>query len=229
MKLSETTLSVLKNFANINPGLVFKVGNSLRTISTNKALYAEATVEESFPREFGIYDLNKLLGVLSLHENADLNFADQYLELGGVGGRSRTRIRYTEAKLIQSPPEGKSIKAATYDVSLKLSASDLLWIEKIGAVLKCPYVVISNTDGKIVVEAADVKGEIVDDSALTISDSTTATPFKFVLKVENLKLLPGDYEVFINSKGISKFVGTPVTYFVAVEQSSSFYGESKAA
>jgi hypothetical protein len=225
MKLSESTVSILKNFHSINNGLLFPAGNVLKTISANKALFAEATIAESFPQEFGIYDLSKLLGLLSLYKDADLEFTEQNLVL--KSGRSTTRLRYTDKNLIKTPPEGKSIKSATYDVELKLTQVDLEWVEKVGSILGCPYVVISNVDGKIQVEAADVKGEIVDDSSLVIGDSNNPTPFKFVIKVENLKLLSGDYDVGISSRGISRFTGKSVTYYVAVEQSSSHYGEPK--
>jgi hypothetical protein len=226
MKLSETTVAILKNFYSINNGLLFRVGNTLKTISPNKALYAEATVDESFPKEFGIYDLGKILGLLSLYQDAELSFEEQNLVL--KSGRSRTQIRYTDKALIQTPPEGKSIKSATYDVDLKLSKDDLEWVEKVGSILGCPYIVISNNEGRFSVEAVDVKGEIVDNSSLDIGEATNSTPFKFVLKVENLKLLEGDYDIAISSRGLARFTNKNVTYYVAVEQGSSFYGEPKA-
>lgn len=224
MKLSDSTITILKNFSSINPGILIREGNLLRTISTNKAILAEATVAETFPREFGVYDLSKLLGVLSLHDNPELDFQEQFISLGGVKGRARTRIRYTEPKLIQSPPN-KSIIVSGYDVKFTLSQDDLNWIEKIGAVLKCPYVVITNEDGKVVISAADVKGEAVDDSSLTVSDSGDTNDFKFSLKVENLKLLAGNYVVELAGQGIARFTNqnAPVVYYVAVEKSHSYY------
>ena len=222
MKLSEPTVAILKNFYSINNGLLFKVGNSLKTISPNKALYAEATIDESFPKEFAIYDLGKFLGLLSLYKDAELDFTEQNLVL--KSGRSTTRLRYADKSLIKTPPEGKSIKSATFDVDLKLSQVDLEWVERVGSILGCPYVVINNVDGKIQVDAADIKGEIVDDSALVVGDSPISTPFKFVLKVENLKLIPGDYDISISRRGISRFTNKNVVYYVAVEQSSSHFG-----
>jgi hypothetical protein len=234
MKLSANTLEVLKNFSSINSGILIKAGKQLRTISTNKAVLAEANIAEEFPKEVGIYDLNKLLGVLSLHDEADVHFEDQYLAIGGVGGRSRTRIRYTEAKLILAPPN-KNINLPSADLTFAFSQDDLNWVEKVGAVLKCPYLVIeskyepSNDTSEIVVSAADVKGEIVDDSSLTVGKYEGTQPFKFVLKVENLKLLAGSYKVEISSKGISRFTNEKagVTYFIAVENSFSHFGNKE--
>jgi len=226
MKLSESTIEILKNFSSINPGLVVKPGNILRTISTNKAVLAQAEVTEDFPKEFGIYDLNKVLGVLSLHENPEVDFAEEYLVLSSAGSR-RSRVRYSDVKVIIVPPD-KQINIATFDVKINLSERDLKWIEETGSVLKCPHVIIQNDGKNVVISAADAKGEGVDDSTLFIGENTSGQDFKFVLKVENLRLLPGDYTVEIASKGISKFSSKNVTYWVAVEKNLSEFGQSNA-
>jgi hypothetical protein len=227
MKLSDLTLSILKNFSTINKGIVIREGKQLRTISVNKAVLAEATVAEEFPRELGIYDLTKFLNALSLHENPELTFQEQYIALGAQGGRARTRLRYTETKLINQPPN-KSLNVPSFDVEFALSQDDLAWINKIGSILGCPNVVVSNEDGKITVSAADVKGEVVDDSSLTVGDCADPTPFKFAIKVDNLLLIPGSYKVQLTSQGIAKFTNQniPLHYFVAVEKSHTFYGKA---
>jgi hypothetical protein len=224
MKLSETTVSILKNFASINNGLVFKTGNQLRTIAASRALYAEANIAETIPQEFAIYDLNRLLGVLSLYKDAEVSFDEQNFIVSA--GRSKTRIRFTDPKMVVAPPEGKSITIKG-DVDLKkISQADLDWVDKIGTVLKCPYVVLTNNGEKVYMEVADVKGKIVDDSSLEL-EATHETPFKFVFKTENLKLLAGDYELALSPKGMARFTGTNVTYYAAFEQTSSWYGTPK--
>lgn len=228
MKLSDQTLNILKNFSTINKGIVVRPGKQLRTISINKAIFAEATVAEEFPREFGIYDLTKLLGVLSLHDT-EIEFQEHNLVLSGAGGRGRTRVRYTDTKLILAPT--KEIKVPSYDVEFALGQDDLAWIEKVGAVLNCPNVVIENNNGNVTVAAADVKGEVVDDSNLNVAKIDDATDFKFALKVENLKLLPGNYIVQASSRGVAKFSNQniPVNYWVAVESAHSYYGKKPDA
>lgn len=225
MKLSEDTVTILKNFSQINTGLTVKPGKVLRTISANKALLAEATITEEFPKEFSVYDLNKLLGVLSLHEEADLDFQESHIVFGGLGGRSKTRIRYTDPATVLSPPN-KSVNV-TYDVSITLSEDDFNWIEEVGAVLKCPQFVFTNEDGKVVLSALDVKGEVVDDASLVVGDAADDTPFRFVFKVDNLKILPGTYKVELSSRWVAKFShqSKPVVYWVAVEQASSTFGK----
>lgn len=229
MKLSDTTLSLLKNFSSINPGIVIRIGNNLRTMSINKAVFAEAEVAETFSKEFGIYDLGKVLGVLSLHTQPELELGEHYLAVKDAGGRSSTKIRYTDQKLIVAPPN-KSIGVKDFEVSFKLTKEDLNWIEKIGAVLKCPYFVVENQGGKVVILAADVKGEIVDEASITIGESNTTEAYKFVFKVDNLKLLEGSYNVAIAAKGIARFSndsGVKLTYYVTAENSHSHYGNAE--
>lgn len=222
MKLSDNTVNLLKNFSTINTGIVIKPGKTIRTISANKAVFAEASVTEDFPKEFGVYDLAKVLSVLSLYTDPVVSFEDENLVLSN--GRSKTRIRYTDTSLIKTPP-AKSINVP-FDVSFKLSVEDLQWINKIGAVLKSPHIMFENVGGKIVVAAVDAKGEITDDSVLELNEKASE-PFKFVLKVENLKVVDGSYTVEISSKGVSKFTNDAlkVTYFIAVESTLSHFGK----
>lgn len=234
MKLSDTTVEVLKNFSTINTGIVVKQGKVLRTINSSKTVLAEANVPEEFPREFAIYDLSKFLGILSLHKNdegkfdADLDFQEENVVVKGVSGRSKTKVRYTEVKLVQQPPS-KAINIPAYEVKFTLTQEDLDWIEKIGAVLKLPHVTVTNQDGNIMLSAIDVKGEIVDDSSLNVGKTEDNTPFQFTIKVENLKILAGTYVVELSARGISKFThqSKPVLYYISVEQASSSYGEKK--
>jgi hypothetical protein len=223
MKLSDTTLMILKNFATINPGLVFKPGNRIRTISSNKAILADAAVDENFPREFALYDLGKLLDVISLHDNPDLDFHENHIEFKAVGGRAKTRVRYSEPKLILSPPN-RDLKIPEFDASFVISEEDFKWVDKVSSILKCPYFTVESDGSYIKVNAVDVKGEIVDDASLDLTTNAKGNSFKYVIKNENLKLIPGDYQVDIAPNGIARFTNTTkanVTYYVAVEKNVS--------
>jgi gp45 sliding clamp, C terminal len=219
MKLSDNTLNVLKNFSTINSGIVVKPGNTLRTISSNKAILAEATVEENFPNEFGIYDLPKVLQVIDKN-SPEVEFEKEFLVFKSIG---KIRIRYTASTLILTPPN-KNINIPAYDVEFNLSAEVLNWIFGMAAVLKCPNIVVkSDGKGKAVnIWAMDVKGEIVDDATVKV-DGTSDIAFQAVIKVENLKILPGSYKVEVSSVGVSKFTNTAknITYWIAIEQASS--------
>ena len=226
MRLSENTLNVLKNFATINQGIVVKPGKVLRTISSNKAILAEANVEESFPTEFGIYDLNKLLGVISQNKNSpEVEFEKDFLVFRSVGS---IRLRYTPATLILSPPN-KNINIQDYDVEFNLSQEVLQWIFNTASILKAPNIVIKSDGGKngeINVWAMDVKGEIVDDANVKV-DGTSDIAFEAALKIENLKILQGAYKVEISSQGVSKFYNADrkLTYWIAIEQASSTFNK----
>lgn len=223
MKLSDNTLEILKNFAAINQGLVIKPGSTVRTISSNKAILAEANVAEKFPNELGIYDLHKVLSVVDKN-SPEVDFGNDSMTFSSVG---KIRIRYTASSLILSPPN-KNINIPSYDVSISLSEEILNWIFSMAAVLKCPNIVIKS-DGKnspISIWAMDVKGEIVDDACVEV-DGECDSAFQAVLKVENLKVIHGEYAVDISSAGVSRFKNKTkdLTYWIAIEQASSTFAK----
>ena len=225
MKLSENTLNVLKNFASLNQGIVIRPGNVLRTVSENKAVLAEATVEESFPNEFGIYDLHKLLSVVSSNKSSpDISFEKEYLSFTSVG---KIRIRYSDISHILAPPK-KSIELPSVDVSLDFTSEIQNWIFSTASILKAPNIVVKcNGEGEdINILAMDVKGEIVDDASVKVNGESV-TAFQAVFKVENLKILPGAYKVEISSSGVSKFTNESknVSYWIAIEKGSSKFGK----
>jgi len=221
MKLSEQTVETLKNFASINQGIVIHPGNKLRTISSSKAILAEAEIDENFTFEFGIYDLNKLLGVLTMTkgETPEVKLEKEFISFKGLGGKSSSRIRYTASNLILKPP-ASGIKA-NYEIKFELKADVLDWLFNISSVLKCPNVVIEGDGKEIVLRAMDVKGEIVDDASVEVGE--TDRTFTAALKLENLKLIPGAYTVEISSKGVSKFTSESgkLVYWVALENGHS--------
>lgn len=221
MKLSDNTVETLKNFASINQGLVIVPGNKLRTISSSKAILAEAEIDEEFKFEFGIYDLNKLLGVLTMTkgEQPEVTLEKEYISFKGLGGKASSRIRYTASNLILKPPS--SGINAKYEIKFLLPADTLDWVFNIASVLKCPNVVVEGDGSDITLRAMDVKGEIVDDAAVTVG--STDKTFRAALKIENLKLIPGEYTVEISSKGVTKFSGAKGkrTYFIALENGHS--------
>jgi len=226
MKLSSDFVDVLKNFASINSGLVFKPGNVLRTISSNKAILAQAEVDETFEQEFGVYDLNKLLALLSLNkEEAEVAIEKESLVFSGLKGKGKIKQRFTDTKLILSPPN-KNINIAKWDVEVSLTDEVFDWIFNVSSILKCPNIVIqSEGDGSgITVAALDVKGEIVDSAGVELEGSS-AKKFKAVFKIDNLKMLPGSYKVEIAAAGVSKFTHATkkLQYWVAIEAASSSF------
>jgi len=222
MILSNDFVEVLKNFSTINSGLVVKPGSTLRTISSNKTVLAEAHVDEVFEREFGIYDLNKTLGLLSLNKDKnEVAIEPEQLVFPGLKGRGKVNQRFTDPKLIMTPP-AKNINVPAYDVKFDLDADVFDWLLEVSSILKCPNIAVQSSGGDITINAVDVKDEVVDSAEYPVN-GTSATPFKAVFKIDNIKAQPGAYTVEISKLGVSKFTHKTkkLTYWIAVEAGST--------
>jgi len=224
MKLSDDTVTVLKNFSSINQSLLFKSGNTLKTISPLKTIFVEATVGENFPTEFALYDLNKLLAKVSLYKDADLAFDDDKINISA--NKKSDYIKYCSPKVIVTPPE-KPITFGNPDCSFSLSQEDLDWMRKSAGISGSPNFVFESDGSTIFFIATDVKDDSADQSKIEIGTVEDGKPFKVVMKVENFKLLDGSYDVEIAKKGLAKFKHKTVdiTYYIAIEAASSTFGE----
>lgn len=219
MKLSENTLSVLKNFSTINTGLFFKAGNTLRTVSPFKTVLAEATIDEAVPSDFGVHDLNQVLSILSLHKDApEVNVDGNNLVIRGFGDRSKITYRCCDATMIKTPPE-KNITLPTEDVAFLLTEADLDWVLKTAGVLASPNVSVVSTNGKLTLRTLDATDDSAHTETLEVSPHT-GTDVNFLFKTENWKMLPGTYAVTISAKGVAHFQNQArkIQYWIALEQ-----------
>ena len=220
MKLSDSTLTLLKNFSNINQSILFKQGKSLRTISVMKNILAEATINEELPKDFGIYDLNQFLNGLSLNNNPDLDFTnDNYVVIRE--GRSRSRYFFADPNVIVCPPE-KTIDLPTEDVSFELKTETLEKLLKAAGIYQLPDLSVIGENGAVKLVVRDKKNETSNDFAVVVGE--TEGSFVFNFKVENIKLIPGSYDVVVSSKLISKFTCREhdLSYYIALEPDSSY-------
>ena len=220
MKLSDSTLTLLKNFSNINQSILFKQGKSLRTISVMKNILAEATINEELPKDFGIYDLNQFLNGLSLHNNPDLDFAnDNFVVI--KEGRSRSKYFFADPNVIVCPPE-KSIELPTEDVSFELSTDQLDKLLKAASVYQLPDLSAIGENGVVKLVVRDKKNDTSNDYAVVVGE--TEGNFVFNFKVENIKLIPGSYDVVVSQKLLSKFTCREhdLTYYIALEPDSTY-------
>ena len=220
MKLSDKTLTLLKNFSSINQSILFKQGTSLRTISVMKNILAEATIEEDLPTDFGIYDLNQFLNGLGLHQNPDLDFENE----GHVvirEGRSRTKYFFADPAVIVTPPE-KQITLVSEDVSFELSTSQLDKLLKAAAIYQLPDLAVVGGDGVVKIVVRDKKNDTSNDFSIVVGE--TDNTFEFNFKEENLKIIPGTYDVVVSSKLLSRFTNQnyDVIYYIALEPDSTF-------
>lgn len=223
MKLSTDTLSVLKNFASINQGIMFKKGKTLRTVSAQKNVMAEATISDEFPTDFGVYDLNNFLSVLSLHkDDPNLDFQDNNVIISGLQGRSKIKYRFCAPSSIVVAPD-KAIEMPDPEISLTLSQEDFDWILKASAVLSSPFIAIESDGQKVFVTTFDPQNDAAHTESLEIADGKGKN-YKMLFKVENLKMISGSYDVKISSKGISNFKHKSLNlqYWIATETGSKF-------
>ena len=225
MKLSESTVNVLKNFSGINQSLQFKAGNTLKTISPLRTIFVEATVNENFPKEFAIYDLNKLLAKVSLYKEAELGFDDDKVTINTENKKKSDYIKYCSPKVIVVPPD-KNITLTDPDCSFSLSQEDLDWMRKSAGISGSPNFVFESDGETIHFIATDVKDDSADQSKIEIGTGD-GSKFRVVMKVENFKLMDGSYDVSISKKGLAcfKHKSLAITYYIAIEAASSTFGE----
>lgn len=219
MNLSKETLGLIRNFSTINGSLMLKEGNVLSTISEGKNVMAQATITESFPCDFGIYDLGEFLGVVSIFSNATLDFNDKFISISD-GGASKIKYFAAGEGIVKAAPS--TIKFPTPDVTFTLTSDQFEMIRKTSSVLKAGDVSIVGDGSVLQVIVSDKKN--ATSNAYTVDLGETDFTFKANLKVENLKMLPGDYAVEISSKKISRFRNTSsdLVYYIAVEADSEF-------
>ncbi len=220
MKLSDNTLSVLKNFSTINQSILFKQGNKLRTISVMKNILAEVTIAEEFPKDFGIYDLTQFLNGMGLHHNPELNFeADNYVVI--KEGKMRSKYFFADPNVIVTPPD-KEISLPSEDVSFELSTDQLDKLLKAAAIYQLPDLSVVGENGVVKLLVRDKKNDTSNDFSIVVGE--TESEFAFNFKVENIKILPGTYGVVVSQKLLSRFTSKnhDLTYYIALEPDSTF-------
>ena len=220
MKLSDKTLSLLKNFSSINQSILFKEGSSLRTISVMKNILAEATITETFPKDFGIYDLNQFLNGLNLHQTPELDFEnDKYVMIRE--GKSRSKYFFADPSVIVTPPD-KEIVLPSEDVCFVLNTQQLDKLLKAAAIYQLPDLSAVGEAGVVKLVVRDKKNDTSNDFSIVVGETDSIFTFNF--KVENIKILPGSYEVVISQKLLSRFTSTDrdLKYYIAMEPDSTF-------
>ena len=216
MKLSNETKEILKNFSTINQNLVIKEGSSISTMSAMKNIVANAKVTEKFPKEFAIYDLNEFLAALSLFANPELDFKDDFVLI--TEESKSLKYWYSDPSVVTTPQN--EITMPSVEISYKLSSSILSEVQRAAAVIGAPDMLLEN--GKL--KVTDKKNSTANDYWTPLDVDKNDAKYKFWFKVENLKIIPGTYDVEMSAKKISRFKNTSVDveYFIALEPESSY-------
>ena len=219
MNLSNDTKEVLKNFSSINQNLMVNGGNVIGTMSAMKNIVAKATIPDTFQNEFAIYDLNEFLSALSLFKKPSLNFSEKTVKLDEEGGGSSLNYFFSDPSIVTSPKT--DITMPSVDVEFTFTQDTFNQIMKASAVLGTPDVEVKGTvGGDINLVVTDRKNDTSNDFSMKVGENSSST-FSHFFKVENLKLLSGDYNVQVSNKGISHFknVSKDIEYFIALEAS----------
>ena len=224
MKLSTETIEVLKNFSTINQSILVKQGSVLKTMSPLKTIFVEAAVTEQFPRDFALYDVNKLLAKISLDKNSEITFESDRVVVATNDNRNFSFSKYCSPQVIVAPPD-KGINLGAADCEFTLEQADLDWMRKSAGISGSPNFIFESDGESIHFMAWDVKDDAADLSRIKIADGD-GTKFRVVMKVENFKLVDGSYDVKIAKKGLALFAHKtkPIKYFIAIEAGQSTFG-----
>ena len=220
MKLTDNTVSILKNFSSINPSIHIRKGNKIRTIAMSGNIAAVATVEDEFDSEFAIYDLNQFLNGLKLYENASLDFSKDNCILIKQGNHKIT-YRLTDPSLIFSA-EDRDIKLPSKDVCFILTEDNFEKLLKASSVFGLPDFSVVGDGNEIFLQVAQKENSSSNEVSIVVGE--TSEEFKLNFKTENLKIIPGNYEVVISKQLIAQFSNQnfDLTYFIGLESDSNF-------
>ena len=224
MKISDNTKEILKNFSEINPNLMITPGKTIKTISTMKNILATAGVEEDFPQDIAIYDLSEFLGMMSLFSKPTFTFDEKFMTINEEGTSTKSKYFFADASILTTPQ--KDVKMPETEVEFTLTEADLIKVKKAAAMLQLPDISVKSNDGDIMMSAIDKKNETANTYGVKVGVCDTNKSFDFHFKTEHLKMLPGDYNVYISSKLISNFrhKNKTLQYWVALENTSKYEG-----
>lgn len=217
MKIDTNTVNVLKNFAKINPSMVFQEGNTLKTMSPSRTVMARANVNTNFTKRFAIYNLDSFIANLSMFNDPEIKLDDSQVIIHE--GNLKQVVPYADESVLTKMPE-KEPKLPSVDVTFTLTSDNFKKLEKAAGINSLPEMLVVGDGGKMYLQVADSK--IPNGNHMSIEVGETNKTFNAIFKFENIKVLPGDYEVNISSKGIAHFSGKDAEYWIAVEQSSTF-------
>ena len=221
MKLSEKTINLLENFSSINQSILVKKGSKLRTMSVMKNILAEADVDENFERDFGIYDLPQFLNGVNLMKDPDLDLRNETYMIIREGKSTKVKFAFADPEVIVTPPE-KPLELPSADVKFQLDSTHLQKLLKASAIYQLPDLSAIGDGEEVTLVVSDRKNDNSNEYTLVVGK--TDKEFVFNFKMENIKLIPGSYDVQISKKNLAKFTNSNynLDYFIALEPDSSY-------
>ena len=227
MKLSKETISVLKNFSTIQPNLVVKPGSTISTLADAKNIIAEANVKETFPQEFGIYNLNEFINALSLVEDPELEFSESYVT---IVGKDSSKVTYHFADPSILTTKEKEIAMPPSELSVTLTDDQINTIRRAAGALGQSVLSFTVENDECIARVKDPNNASANSFSIVVKKGMSecynqefcdAIDFQFL--IANLKLIPGTYNIEISSKLISTWNGNDANYFIALEKTSKIF------
>lgn len=218
MQLAPSTISILNNFASINPSIVFRPGSKIETISEIGTLIGFAEVEEKFPKVVGIGDLKKFLSVVSLFNQPDLEFEDKYVQISS--GTKKVKYVYADLSTIRQVKGAPTLPST--DVSFVLEKEVLDSAKKAMSILGVEFLMIEGRDGKLIVSATETKQRNPTSDCYEVEIGETSHTFQFFFEKETLNLIPATYDVTISKKMIASFKSDRLHYWIGLDTASTF-------
>lgn len=224
MELNEKTLEILRNFATINQNILVKQGKTLRTISEARNVVAKAEVEEEFASDFGVYNLNEFIGALSLVDTPNLSFKESHVEIGDSSGRSKIKYFFSSPDTLTYSE--KDITMPDAEVKFSLDDSTIKRLKNAASTLGHKELIVTGNNNLINLSVSDSQNTTSNSYSIDVDGTYESEMFKFILGIENLKILNGSYDVNISSKLISNFINKDknVQYWIALEKTSNYGG-----
>jgi hypothetical protein len=222
MELKESTISVLKNYAGINPNIVIEAGNKIKTMTEARNVMSSATLDNDFPQRFGIYDLNEFLGVVSLVNDQTLTFTEDYVLVSNNQATSRIKYFFSDTEMLTTPK--KEVVMPSADVNFSLDNDTLNRIKRAASTLGHTELSITGNGGKLSMTVIDSQNATSNAFSIDLDGDFADEKFNFIMNIGNLKMVPGDYNVSISSKLISHFVNkeSGIQYWIALEKTSTY-------
>lgn len=223
MRISARTVQILKNFSTINQSLWFKQGNTIKTVSPVKTVMCKATIAETFDREFGIYDLSKFLGVLSIFNDPDITITNSYVSMRDHS--QKVDFTHVSKDIVDNDVDKmyeKEVVLPSTEIEFDLTTEQQQQMVRALSVLQLPHIAVCGENGKLLYKGIDCNNTSANKYEIEVG--TTSSDFQIVFKSENMKLISSDYKVIISSKGIGQFTANDIQYWIAAESNISHYG-----
>lgn len=223
MKLSQKTIDIFKNFATIHPSILIYEGKVQKIVTPLKTAIAVAELDEEFPRDFGVYDLNTFCSILSTLNDPVLDFEDDYVQI--TSGETTIKYWYSDSTNLKNIKE-KVFELPSVDVQFRLEYDVMASMQKLASLLKLTHMIIEGDGENMYVSAInpDIGNNGSKSNKVRHNVGQTDKTFQFYVKFDNLKMLPDNYDVKVSKQKIIQFDSTnnKLSYWAPCEKQSTF-------